>query len=385
MRVVVAPDKFKGAISARQAAEAIGRGVQRARADAEVVICPMADGGEGTVAAMVEATGGRIVKQTVCGPLPGMLVEAEVGVSGDGQTAVIEMASASGLALLPPSQRNPLRTTTYGTGELIRTATGLGVRRIILGIGGSATTDAGLGTLQALGARVRMADGSIRSAGDRPIVGAEMAEVSGIGWQGSLPELLIACDVTNPLYGQDGAAAIYGPQKGASAAEVALLDTWLRRLADITGTVLVAQRPGSGAAGGLGFGLSAFIKGTRMAGGFELIAEALGFEAKLRGADWCITAEGRLDGSSLKGKTALGVARMCRNRAVLCMILAGSVEAEAEERVFAETGAVAMSIVDGPMMLEDAMRRTEELLQRAAARWARSLQCAAEQCIGRSA
>ncbi len=374
MRIVIAPDKFKGAVSARQAAEAIGRGVQRARADAELVICPMADGGEGTVAAMVEATGGRIVKQNVCGPLPGMLVDAEVGVSGDGQTAVIEMASASGLALLAPGERNPLRTTTYGTGELIRTASGLGVRRIILGIGGSATTDAGLGTLQALGARIRMADGSVRSEGDRPVVGRDLAEVSGIDWRGSLPELLIACDVTNPLYGPDGAAAIYGPQKGASAAEVVMLDGWLRRLADITGTVIVAQRPGSGAAGGLGFGLSAFVNGTRMAGGFELIAEALGFEAKLTGAQWCITAEGRLDGSSLKGKTAMGVARTCKRLGVKCVIMAGSVEAEAEERVYAETGAVAMSIVDGPMVLEEAMRRTEELLQRAGGRWGRSLE-----------
>lgn len=371
MRVVIAPDKFKGAISARQAADAIARGVKRTHQDAQITICPMADGGEGTVAAMVEATSGRTIRRKVCGPLPTMIVEGEIGISGDGQTAVIEMASASGLALIPEDQRNPLRTTTYGTGELMQAAGILGVRRIILGIGGSATTDAGLGALQALGARVQMTDGSVRSAGDRPIVGGEMGHVSAVRWQGALPELLIACDVTNPLYGPEGAAAVFGPQKGASPEEVTMLDGWQRRLAEITGTDIVAKHPGSGAAGGLGYGLCAFLPGTRMAGGFDLVAEALGFEAKLRGADWCITAEGRLDRSSLKGKTAVGVARVCRRLGVPCTVLAGSVEVEAEERLYIETGAAAMSIVDGPMSLEEAMRQTDTLLERAAARAAR--------------
>lgn len=369
MRVVIAPDKFKGAISARQAAEAIARGVSRAHQETQITICPMADGGEGTVAAMVEATAGRIITKKVCGPLPTMVIEGEIGISGDGRTAVIEMASASGLALTPADCRNPLRTTTYGTGELIQAAAGMGVRRIILGIGGSATTDAGLGALQALGARVQMADGSVRSAKDQPIVGGEMGQISAVQWQGALPELLIACDVTNPLYGPEGAAAVFGPQKGASPEEVTMLDQWQRRLADITGTDLVAKRPGSGAAGGLGYGLCAFLPGTRMAGGFDLVAEALGFEAKLRGADWCITAEGRLDRSSLKGKTAVGVARLCRRLDVPCTVLAGSVEAEAQERLYIETGAVAMSIVDGPMSLEEAMRCTDKLLERTAT-WA---------------
>ena len=174
----------------------------------------MADGGEGTVAAMVEATSGRIIKKRVCGPLPTMIVEGGIGISGDGQTAVIEMASASGLALTPPDQRNPLRTTTYGTGELIQAAATIGVRRIILGIGGSATTDAGLGALQALGARVQMRDGGVRSAGERPIVGGELGQVSAVQWQGALPELLIACDVTNPLYGPEGAAAVFARRRG---------------------------------------------------------------------------------------------------------------------------------------------------------------------------
>lgn len=371
IRVILAPDKFKGAISARGAAEAIAQGIRRVHPDAELTLCPMADGGEGTVAAMVEATSGQIRRYSVCGPRPGMQVDGEIGLTGDGQTAIIEMASASGLALLPTDQRNPLHTTTYGTGELLRHAATLGVRRIILGIGGSATTDAGLGALQALGASIRLADGASRSAGDPPLLGRDVARVQSITCTASLPELLIACDVTNPLYGPEGAAAIFGPQKGASSEEVTLLDQSLRRLAEVTSTTAIANRPGSGAAGGLGFGLSAFLHRTRMAGGFDLVAEALGFESKLRRADWCITAEGRLDRSSLKGKTAVGVARLCKRRAIPCTILAGSLEPEAEDLLYTQTAATALSIVDGPLTLAEAMHRTPDLLTRAATRAAR--------------
>jgi glycerate 2-kinase len=375
MRIVIAPDKFKGALSGAQAAGAMGRGVLRVFPHAEVVSCPLADGGEGTVTALVEATGGRLVRKSVCGPRPGMKVEAEFGLLGDGETAVIEMAAASGLALLPVEQRNPLETTTFGTGELILGARESGAKRIILGIGGSATTDGGIGALQALGARFSLSDSSGSRLAEAPLVGADLALIDRAfpPTDPDLPELLIACDVTNPLYGPQGAAAIFGPQKGATPEQVRFLDDALQRFARITGTNEVAQRPGSGAAGGLGYGLSALIPGTRMAPGFALVAEALGFQQKLQNADWCLTAEGRLDRSSLSGKTAVGVARMCQGSGVRCAILAGSVEAEAEEAV-AGLGAVAFSIVDGAIPLDEAMRRTSELLERAAARVMRVLQ-----------
>lgn len=370
MRVVIAPDKFKGACTAMEAANAIAEGIRSALPQAKITTCPLADGGEGTVATMVAATGGTLHRERVYGPLPDMLVEAEYGILGDGKTAVIEMSAASGLALIPAERRNPMHTTTFGTGELIREAAGRGVSRIILGIGGSATTDGGIGALQALGAHIEMVDGSKKA---QPLVGADLAHIARIEPpKQALPELLIACDVENPLYGPDGAAAVFGPQKGAGRAEVSKLDQWLRQLAILTGASELAQRAGSGAAGGLGFGLCAMLSNARMAPGFSLIAEAADFCNQLAGAKLCITAEGRFDRSSLKGKTAYGVARMCHQMQIPCIILAGSVEAEAE-RELEMMRAIAMPIVDGPLSLEEAMQKTSTLLQRAAHRIGRIL------------
>ena len=364
MKLLIAPDKFKGSLSAADAASAIAAGFRAFDPSASLALCPMADGGEGTVAAMVAATAGRLVTARVTGPLPGTTVSAEYGILGDGVTAVIEMAAASGLALVPDRERNPLRTSTYGTGELLEHAAERGAKKIILGIGGSATTDAGIGALQALGCEIRLTG----AADSRPLVGADLARVLSIGQAKSWPEILIACDVDNPLYGDKGAAAIYGPQKGANADEVRRLDEDLKAFARRTGKDDLAQRPGSGAAGGLGFGLCAFLSNARMAPGYDLVAEACGFDERLKGADLCITAEGRFDRSSLHGKTAVGVARRCAKAGVKCVVLAGSVEAEAENELRRETGAVVMPIVDGPMVLEDAMARTAELVRRAAGR-----------------
>lgn len=367
MRIVIAPDKFKGSLSAANAARAIERGVHSALPDALTALCPMADGGEGTVAAMVAATGGRLIDAHVTGPLPGMKVNAQYGLLGDGTTAVIEMAAASGLALLPDSQRNPMHTTTFGAGELIRAASNLGIHRIILGIGGSATTDAGIGALQALGMQVLL-DGN--KPLDRPFVGSDLSRVHSLlppsDWQ--LPEIVIACDVENPLCGPEGAARVFGPQKGACPDDVDKLDQWLHALVCRTHTDAVANMKGAGAAGGLGYGFCAFVPGARMTNGYALIAEACGLAQKLKDADLCFTAEGRLDDSSLKGKTAIGVARDCRVRNIPCIILAGSVTREAEQMLRDQVGSVAFCIIDGPVTLPEAMSRTTELLERATAR-----------------
>ena len=365
MRIVIAPDKFKGALSAAQVAAAIAEGVRCFDPAIDTITCPMADGGEGTVAALIAATSGRLVSVKVVGPRPDMIVDAAYGILGDGKTAVIEMASAGGLALLAGDQRNPLFTTTYGTGEMIRHAVAGGVSRIILGIGGSATIDAGIGALQALGCEIRLEG----HAAGGPLVGADLQRVLAISpCPGGLPEILIACDVENPLHGPMGAAAVYGPQKGATPEAVRRLDDDLRQLAQRTGTQSLAEKPGSGAAGGLGFGLCAFLPNARMVPGFDLVAQACGFEKQLAGADLCITGEGRFDRSSMHGKTAVGVARRCRAQGIACIVLAGSAEEDAEKALRDQTGAIVVPIVDGPMELEQAMAETARLLRRAATR-----------------
>lgn len=363
MRVLIAPDKFKGCLSAAEAAGAIAEGLE----GVEVDCCPVADGGEGTVEAMVAATGGRWVEREVMGPLPEMRVRARFGVLGDGETAVIEMAAASGLHLLKAEQRNPMRTTTYGTGELIVAAREMGVRRIVLGIGGSATTDGGLGCAQAWGAVVEMEDGGRRSVGDRAIVGSDVARVKGVevhGRAAHATEMVVACDVSNPLYGAEGAAVVYGPQKGATGEQVRELDGALEKLARRVNRVDLAERAGAGAAGGLGFGMMAFF-GATIRPGVEMVLEAVRFEQRLRGVDLCLTGEGRFDGQSLAGKAPMGVARACKARGVPCVVLAGGVEAGAE-RALGEGVTAYFSICERPMTVEEAMGDARGLLRRLA-------------------
>lgn len=374
MKLVIAPDKFKGCLSAVEVARAIAAGVRQAAIEAVVDLCPMADGGEGTVSALVAATGGRIVIRTVTGPLPGMRVEAPIGMLGDGETAAIEMAAASGLALIPESQRNPLQTTTYGTGELIRAAIELGASKIILGIGGSATTDGGIGCVQGFGGKVKLTSGEWHSAGDRPLVGADVERVEAVEVQGPAGiEIVVACDVGNPLYGANGAAAVFGPQKGASPKEVARLDAALRRLAERT-SAEAALVPGAGAAGGLGFGLMVFFR-AKLQSGVGIVIEAAKLRQRLVGADLCLTGEGRLDSQSLEGKTPVGVSRLCRELGVPCIALAGSVSIdEGLTAVARKAGLTAwFSIVDRPMSLEQSMRDAERLLRQAAANVVRTV------------
>jgi glycerate kinase len=370
MRIVIAPDKFKGCLSAPGVCRAIADGVRQVDPAIDIDECPVADGGEGTVAALVAATGGTLFRRRVTGPLPEMKVDAEFGMLGDRTTAVIEMSAASGLALLAPQDRNPLNTTTFGTGELLNAAVELGATHIILGIGGSATVDGGIGCAQACGHTIVLEDGEPISATE-PLVGADMDRVVMVkrhrGEKTDRVKITVGCDVTNPLFGENGAAVIYGPQKGATPAQVLELDESLRQLATRNGKLDLGATPGAGAAGGLGFGMLAFF-GAELRSGFSIVAEAVDLAGRLRGADLCITGEGRLDGQTAEsGKAVDGVARLCQSANIPCIALVGTI-GEGAEKCF-ETGVTSyFSIVPGPMSLEQAMRETPGRLSDAAAR-----------------
>jgi glycerate kinase len=368
MRIVIAPDKFKGSLGAAAVAAAIARGVRGVAPDVVIDCCPVADGGEGTVAALVAATGGRFESRRVTGPLPERKVDADFGVLGDSRTAVIEMAAASGLALLAPGDRNPLHTTTFGTGELLNAAAALGVEQILLGIGGSATTDAGVGCAQACGLPVILEGGEPVSPTE-PLCGRDLDSIvlikHGRGSPVERVKITVACDVTNPLYGPTGAAFVFGPQKGASPQEVRQLDESLRRLARRLGKTREAEVPGAGAAGGLGFGMLAFFNAT-LRSGVEIVLEAVKLRQRLTGADLCITGEGRLDGQSLHGKAPVGVARVCRSLGVPCVALAGSI-GEGAEAALAEGLTACLPLHDGSLSLEQSMREAPQLLEHAAA------------------
>ncbi len=331
MKIVIAPDSYKESLSAPQVADQIEAGFRDVFPDADYVKLPMADGGEGTVEAMVAATGGRIVAARVTGPL-GEPVDAFYGVSGDGETAVIEMAAASGLALVPPELRNPMKTTSYGTGELIRLALDAGLRRFIIAIGGSATNDGGAGMLQALGVKLLDRDGEkIGSCGEA------LAQLGRINPSGLDPRLKqcrieVACDVDNPLLGPEGASAIFGPQKGATPDMVAQLDENLARFAEtITRDIHkdVAAVPGTGAAGGMGAALLAFLDAALLPG-IEILIEATGLKSAVAGADLVITGEGRIDGQTRLSKTPVGVARVAREQGVPVIAIAGSLAPDAD-------------------------------------------------------
>ncbi len=365
MKIVIAPDKFKGSLSADQVARAIARGLTNVYVDT----CPVAVGGEGTVAALVAATHGRLETRTVTGPLPDMRVDATFGLLGDSITAVIEMAAASGLALLPPEDRDPMRTTTFGTGELLLEAARLGAKEIILGIGGSATVDGGIGAAQAAGQPVILDAPPGPADTHEPLIGEDLRRVVLIKHARGSPldrvKITVACDVTNPLFGPNGAARIFGPQKGATPQQVDELDALLKQLATRCGKLAEAETPGAGAAGGLGFAMRAFFN-AQLRPGFDIIADAVRLRDRLRGASLCITGEGRLDGSSLGGKAAIGVARMCAELGVPCIAIVGSVD----ETIAAQLKPLfhkILSIHVPPMSLDDAIRNASTLIEARAA------------------
>jgi glycerate 2-kinase len=372
MRVVIAPDKFKGSLTALEAAEAMARGLLRVDPCAKIDRVPMADGGEGTVAALVAATGGSYHTVTVTGPL-GEPVAASFGLLGDGRTAALEMASASGLWLVPPALRDPLRATTRGTGQLLLAALEAGARRVIVGIGGSATNDGGAGLGQALGFRLLDAQGRELGPGGGELDRLARIERTGQAAGPGSATIAVACDVTNPLCGPQGASAVYGPQKGATPAMVERLDRNLAHFADIVERdldVAIRDIPGSGAAGGLGGGLVAFAGG-RLEGGVNLVIEAVNLRERLHSADLCLTGEGALDGQSAFGKTAVGVARLAHSLGCPTLAVAGSIGPGAEAVL--EQGIDAyFSICPGPVPIDEAIARASELLENATAQAARA-------------
>jgi glycerate kinase len=380
MHIVIAPNSFKESLTAPRAADAIARGLKRVFPRANYRKVPLADGGEGTVDAMVAATNGRKHAREVTGPL-GRPVRAHYGVLGDGITAVVEMAAASGLPLVPPAERNPMRTTSFGTGELIRAAVERGVRRLIVGIGGSATNDGGAGLAQALGVRFLDARGREITA---PLSGGELGRITRIDFGGALfnnveVEVLVACDVTNPLLGPRGASSVYGPQKGASAADVQRLEANLGHFGALLerscGRRFIG-RPGAGAAGGMGAGLMAFCNG-RLQRGVDIVIAATALDRTIRTADLVVTGEGRVDAQTMMGKTPAGVARLARRWGVPVVVVAGSLGPNAR-RGFRHGLAAMEAAVSEPLALEEALSRAPALVADAAERAARWL------AVGRS-
>jgi len=366
MKIVIAPDSYKESLSALEVATAIERGFREIFPSAHYIKLPVADGGEGTVDAMVAATHGRIVHVPVTGPL-GERVEGFYGLSGDEQSAFIEMAAASGLERVAPAQRNPLKTTSWGTGELIRHALDVGVKHIIIGIGGSATNDGGAGMVQALGAALLDAD-------DRPIGqgGGELANLARIDLHGLDKRLAdcrieVACDVTNPLIGTDGASAVFGPQKGATPEMIVSLDHALERYAQVIARDLdidVVNLVGGGAAGGMGAALYAFC-GAQLRQGIEIVTDALHLAEQVADADLVITGEGRIDSQTIHGKVPVGVASIAKRFNKPVIGIAGSLTADVG--VVHEHGIDAVfSAIYTVCSLEDALKNASENVQMAA-------------------
>jgi glycerate kinase len=369
----VAPDSYKGSVSAVGVAEAMERGILKIFPTMEVHKIPIADGGEGTVEALVTATQGELRIAEVRGPL-GEPLKACWGVLGDGKTAVIEMAAASGLPLVPKDKRNPLITTTYGTGELVRSALEAGLRRIILGIGGSATNDGGVGMAEALGVKFLSQDGAELPPGGGSLLKLHTIDLTGLDPRLSETEITVACDVDNPLCGKRGAAAVFGPQKGATPEMVMELDAALNHFAccarEVTGRD-VAELAGAGAAGGLGAGLL-FFTTAKLKPGVEIVLDAVNFADIVKSAAFVITGEGRTDFQTAYGKAPVGVAKVAKQFDVPVFCISGGLGDGADD-VLAQGIDAVMSICSGPLSLEECMKNGEVLVEAAAARLCRIL------------
>ena len=356
MRVVTLIDSFKGSISSVEAGEAAARGVRAVYPDAQVDVLPLADGGEGTVNALVTGCKGELVRTEVTGPL-GERVLAEYGIIF-GDTAVIEMSAAAGITLVTPKQRDPMNTTTYGVGELIKDALARGVRRFIVGIGGSATNDGGAGMLQALGADLLDERGVPIEKGARGLAKLHTICNKNIDPLLKKCEFLIACDVKNPLCGELGCSAVYGPQKGATSENIPLMDAWLAHYAALAKNVNEAadpDLPGAGAAGGLGFAFAAFLGG-KLRSGISLVLDAICAEEYIKSADVIITGEGRLDAQSAMGKAPVGVAQLAKKHGKPVIAFAGCVSEEATK--CNEVGIDAFfPILRGVVSLDEAMNK----------------------------
>jgi glycerate kinase len=366
MKIVIAPDSFKESLSALAVAKAIESGFREIFPDAEYVTLPVADGGEGTVEAMVAATGGRVVKIKVTGPL-GKPLEAFFGLSADESVAFIEMAAASGLESVPNDQRDPLKTTSYGTGELIRSALDHGVKHCIIGIGGSATNDGGAGMVQALGARLLTKEGKQIGQGGGALEKLDRIDISELDSRIKECRFEVACDVTNPLTGENGASAIFGPQKGATPEMVKQLDGYLAQYARIIQRDLdidVDKLPGAGAAGGMGAGLHAFC-GAELRQGIEIVTDALGLDALVKDATLVITGEGRIDSQSIQGKVPIGVARVAKRYGKPVIGIGGSLTKDVDV-VFDHGLDAVFSVLSSVCTLEEALKNAAENLHNTA-------------------
>jgi len=373
MKIVIAPDSFKENLTSLEVASEIETGLKRVWPDADYVKVPMADGGEGTVQSLVDATGGQFIKCEVTGPL-GDKVQASYGLLGEARIAVIEMAEASGLPLVPKDLRDPLRATTFGTGELVADAINRGVEEIIIGIGGSATNDAGAGLAQALGAQFHTAAGAPITD---PLGGGGLAKVAAIDMTQAKPGLngvriSVACDVTNPLCGETGASRVYGKQKGATPEMIEQLDKNLAHFARIIKRDLlvdIADEPGAGAGGGIGGGLMAFANAT-LKRGVELVIAHTGLETHMEGADLAITGEGRVDFQTAFGKTPSGVASVARKLGVPVVAIGGGLADDASG-VFEHGIDGLATATPNAMPLDEAIGKSRHYLQDAAERVAR--------------
>ena len=380
MKIIIAPDKFKGSCPADTVAEAVSRGWRSVFPEDETVLLPVADGGDGTLAAMRAACGGQWMTEAVRGPL-GSQVQAQWLMLPNG-TAVIEMAQASGLTLVEASARNVRHADSYGTGQLILAALDAGCQRFVVGIGGSATNDGGIGMLRALGARFLSREGYLTVPGD--LLELDRVDLTNFDRRISDCDFTVACDVANPLCGPDGASAIFGPQKGASSEDVAHLDACLSRLASVMAAESgfdCSAMPGAGAAGGMGWALLQCC-GAKMRPGIDVVLEAAGFDEKLNGAGLIITGEGSLDGQTAMGKVPVGVAARAKEKNVPVAVIAGTL-GKGHEAVYSMGIGCAIGIAPGPMKLADAMGRAEELVEQAAARLARIIRVGMAMGVGR--
>ena len=362
--IIIAPDSFKGSLTAHEAASAIEQGVLELLPDAHIIKHPVSDGGEGLVSVVTPALGGCIVTTNVSGPLPGQHVDARWGLSSDGSFAVIEMAEAAGLTLVPADRRDPKITSTYGVGELIRAALDAGVSSILIGIGGSATNDGGAGMAEALGVRFIDAVGNLLGRGGAALLDIASIDVQGRDARIDDVEVLVACDVQNTLCGTQGASAVYGPQKGARLSDVALLDKALLRFGKTVRSALgidVLDLPGGGAAGGLGAGLVAFC-GATLKRGIDLVLQATGFDDHLQGADLIITGEGRIDRQARFGKALSGVVGQAKLRNIPVVAVVGSIEGS--PKLFLNDAFLVdlESLVDATTSSEEAMRSAQTLI-----------------------
>jgi glycerate kinase len=372
LTVLIAPDSFKGSLTSVEVAQALADGWKRARPGDEILLAPLADGGEGTLVA-VEAAGGWSRQRTPATSPVGVRLEASWLRSDDGRRAYVELAEASGLSRVPEGARAPLSSTTTGTGELLRAVLDAGIRNITLGIGGSATTDGGSGILQALGARFAWPFDDQPDLGPDILLDLAAIDLSGLDPRLAEVDLRVACDVTNPLLGPNGAAATYGPQKGADRDAVAFLDGALQHFADVLEAATgrrERESPGAGAAGGVGFGLLAVqdrFRSFALAPGVDLVMDTTAFDDKLARATLVLTGEGRIDAQTAFGKTALGVARRAHERGLPIVALGGGVT-EAGIDALAPLGTVVIPVVERPQSLEEAIAAGTGPLERAAQR-----------------